>query len=61
MVQSFVGSKISKQRVVSPSSTDAEIISTVDGSKNVKWFDNLTIKIGLHLAICNLYQDNRSA
>jgi len=58
---SFLGSKSSKQRVGSPSSTDAEIISTVDGLKNLKWLDNLTVEIGLSLSICHLYQDNLSA
>jgi len=45
----------------SPSSTDAEIISTVDGLKNLKWLDALTLEIGLPLLICHLYQDNLSA
>ena len=57
----FLGSKISKQRIGSPSSTDAEIISTVDGFKNLKWLDSLTLEIGLPLSICYLYQDNLSA
>jgi hypothetical protein len=61
MGESFLGSKSSKQRVGSPSSTDAEIISTVDGLKNLKWLDNLTVEIGLPLSICHLYQDNLSA
>ena len=61
MGESFLGSKSSKQRVGSPSSTDAEIISTVDGLKNLKWLDNLTVEIGLSLSICHLYQDNLSA
>ena len=56
-----MGSKSSKQRVGSPSSTDAEIISTVDGLKNLKWLDNLILEIGLPLSICHLYQDNLSA
>ena len=59
--ESFLGSKSSKQRVCSPSSTDAEIIATVDGLKNLKWIDNLTCEIGLPLTICHLYQDNLSA
>jgi len=59
--ESFLGSKSSKQRVGSPSSTDAEIIATVDGLKNLKWIDNLTCEIGLPLTICHLYQDNLSA
>ena len=57
----FFGPKSSKQRVGSPSSTDAEIIATVDGLKNLKWIDNLTCEIGLPLTICHLYQDNLSA
>ena len=59
--KSFLGSKSSKLRVGSPSSTDAEIIATVDGLKNLKWLDNLTCEIGLPLTICHLYQDNLSA
>jgi hypothetical protein len=59
--ESFLGSKSSKQRVGSSSSTDAEIIATVDGLKNVKWLDNLTIEIGLPVSTCHLYQDNLSA
>ena len=45
----------------SPSSTDAEIISTVDALNNLKWLDNLTFEICLPLSICHLYQDNLSA
>jgi hypothetical protein len=58
---SYLGSKSSKQRIGSPSSTDAEIISTADGLKNLKWLDTLTLEIGLPLSICHLYQDNLSA
>ena len=61
MGESFLGSKSSKQRIGSPSSTDAEIIATVDGLKNLKWLDTLTLEIGLPLSICYLYQDNLSA
>ena len=61
MENSFLGSKSSKQRIGSPSSTDAEIIATVDGLKNLKWLDSLTLEIGLPLSICYLYQDNLSA
>jgi len=61
MGHSFLGSKSSKQRIGSPSSTDAEIIATVDGLKNLKWLDSLTLEIGLPLSICYLYQDNLSA
>ena len=61
MGNSFLGSKSSKQRMGSPSSTDAEIIATVDGLKNLKWLDSLTLEIGLPLSICYLYQDNLSA
>jgi hypothetical protein len=59
--QSYLGCKSSKQRVGSPSSTDAELIATADGLKNLKWFDNLTTEIDLPLSICYLYQDNLSA
>jgi hypothetical protein len=59
--QSYLGCKSSKQRVGSPSSTDAEIIATCDGLKNLRWIDNLTTEIGLQLSICYLYQDNLSA
>ena len=55
------GQKSWKQRVVNPSSTDAEIISTLDGLKILKWLDNLTLEIGLQLSIFHLYQDNLSA
>ena len=61
MGESFLGSKSSKQRIGSPSSTDAEIIATVDGLKNLKWLDTLTLEIGLPLSICYLHQDNLSA
>ena len=61
MGESYLGSKSSKQRVGSPSSTDAKIISTVDGLKNLKWLDALTLEIGLSLSTCHLYQDNLSA
>ena len=61
MSESFLGSKSSKQRIGSLSSTDDEIIATVDGSKNLKWLDTLTLKIGLPLSICYLYQDNLSS
>jgi hypothetical protein len=59
--ESYIGCKSGKQRVGSPSSTDAEIIATSDGLKNLKWFDNLTTEIGLQLSISYLYQDNLSA
>jgi len=42
-----LGSKSSKQRVGSPSSTDAETIPTVDDLNNLKWLDSLTLEIGL--------------
>ena len=42
-------------------STDAEVIATADGLKNLKWLDSLTIEIGLNLQTCDLYQDNLSA
>jgi hypothetical protein len=61
MGTSYLGCKSGKQRVGSPSSTDAEIIATADGLKNLKWLDNLTIEIGLNLQTCYLYQDNLSA
>ena len=61
MGTSYLGCKSSKQRVGSPSSTDAEIIATADGLKNLKWLDSLTIEIGLNLQTCYLYQDNLSA
>ena len=57
--ESFLRSKSSRQRVGYSSSTDAEIISTVNGLKNLKWLDNLTF--GLPLSIFYLYQDNISA
>ena len=53
--------KWDKQRVGSPSSTDAEIIATADGLKSLKWPDSLTIEIFLNLQTCELYQDNLSA
>ena len=59
--ESYLASKSSKQRVGSSSSTDAEIISTVDGLKTLKWLDNLTSEIGLSMSISYLYQDNLSA
>jgi len=59
--ESFLGSKSSKQRVGSPSPTDGEIISIVDGLKNLKSSDNLTLERGLPLSICHLCQDNLSA
>jgi len=37
------------------------MIATVDGLKNLKWLDTLTLEIGLPLSICYLYQDNLSA
>ena len=49
--QSFLDFKNSKQRVDSPSSTDADIIAAVDGSKNLKWTDNLSREINLPLTI----------
>jgi hypothetical protein len=61
MGTSYLGCKSGKQRVGSPSSTDAEIIATADGFKNIKWLDSLTIEIGLNLQTCDLYQDNLSA
>ena len=61
MGTSYLGFKSVKQRVGSPSSTDAEIIAAVDGLKNLKWLDSHTFKIGLNLQTCDLYQDNRSA
>ena len=61
MGESYLGSKSSKQRIGSPSSTDGEIIATVDGLKNLKWLDTLTLEIRLPLSICYLYQDNLSA
>ena len=60
MGQSYLGCKSSKQRVGSPSSTDAEIIATADAAKNLRWFDNLTTEIGLQLSTSYLYQDNLS-
>ena len=43
--ESFLGSKSSKQRVGSPSSADAEIISTVDGLKNLNKQFAIFVKI----------------
>ena len=51
MGHSFLGSKSSKQRIDSPSSTNAEIIASVDGLKNLKWLDSLTLEIGLPLKL----------
>jgi len=61
MGQSYLGCKSGKQRVGSPSSTDAEIIATSDALKNLKWLDNLLIEINLPTTISHLYQDNLSA
>ena len=47
--------------VGSPSSTDAEIFPTVDGLKNLKWLDSLTIDIGLNLQTSDINQANFSA
>ena len=49
MGTSYLGCKSDKQRMGSPSSTDAEIIATGDGLENLKWLDSLTIEIGLNL------------
>jgi hypothetical protein len=61
MGKSYLGCKSGKQRVGSPSSTDAEIIATSDALKNLKWMDNLLIEIELPTSISYLYQDNLSA
>ena len=61
MEQSYLGCKSGKQRVGSPSSTDAEIIATSNALKNLKWMDNLLIEIELPTSISYLYQDNMSA
>ena len=55
---SFLGSKSSKQRVASPSYTDADIIATVDGWKYLKSLDNLFCEIGLPIVICKLWRTN---
>ena len=60
MSQSYLGCKSGKQRVGSPSSTDAKNFVTSDALKNLKWLDNLLIEIGLP-TISHLYQDNLSA
>ena len=61
MRESFLGSKRSKQRIGSSSSTDEEIIPAVDASKSLKWLDTLIMEIGLPLSICCHYPDNLSA
>ena len=45
MGKSYLSCKSGKQRVGSPSSTDAEIIAISDALKNLKWMDNLLIEI----------------
>ena len=58
--KSYVDSNSCKQRVGSPSSTNAEI-STTDGLKNLKWLDNLTNELGISLKGFHLRHDNLTA
>jgi hypothetical protein len=51
MGESFLGSKNLKQRVGYPTSTDVEISAIIDGHKNLKWMDNLTLNICLSISI----------
>jgi len=54
MVKSYLGCKSGKQRVGSPSFTDAEIIAISDALRNWKWMDNLLgLGLGLGLAYPN--------
>jgi len=61
MGTSYLECKSVKQRVRSPSLTDAEIIATADGLKNLKRLNSLAIEIGLNLQTRHLHQDNLSA